>query len=718
MSKLYIKLIGVVIITLILTPFNGISQSAEWFADNQKEIDSLRKGDFVIQVLDDNNNYIEAEVTYSLKKHEFPWSTAISSSDMQTDYWYAATARKFFNSAVTENAFKWSQMQPNSGSVNYTDVNHYLEWCESVGWDMRGHALLWGSKDYEDFHPLQQWVKDLPVPEMYNECKTRVQREMEYYKGRIKEYDVLNEALPGHANWLQKTVGDSINWNSFKWAHETDSNAKLYINDYNIITYKDYDNYVELIQTMLDNGAPVNGIGVQSHFGKDVSPSLMKARLDSVATLGLPIKITEFDMQVGENNISEANQAKYTSYAMRTAFAHEAVNGFVFWGFWDSRHWRDKAGIFTESKLPKIAADTVYDLIHTTWSSSGFQTVSSTLPLEVNGYFGEYELEVDYLGEKRVLDLLLGKAINGDTLTINFSAGELPAPEIVNAIAYDENSIVLYFDSKIITDGTELEQFKVISANDHSISSIWQPAHDSTQVVLELSEKINYRHYLTVSYFPGTIKDVNGSELEFFGVFEVDNRLPGFMSGTTNQSGEIVELVFSRDMAEPNATDIAAFEFTVDDISTPVTEIGIVESDAKKIYFNLETAVEFGQQVKVSYIPGDIQSVGEGILSSFGPKLITNMVPTSINSIFDKNNVKAFYSNQDNSIRLENLSSNNQDYFYSIFNLVGIKIYQGRINSGQKIMLKAAQIEKGLAIVRFESLNRKVSSATKLIIDK
>ena len=62
-------------------------------------------------------------------------------------------------------------------------------------------------------------------------------------------------------------------------------------------------------------------------------------KLDYLAEIGLPIKVTEFDMNVRAMNISEADQAKEYAKVLRTCFSHPAIEGFLFWGFWDARHW-------------------------------------------------------------------------------------------------------------------------------------------------------------------------------------------------------------------------------------------------------------------------------------------------------------------------------------------------------------------------------------------
>src|SRR5659263_338397 len=172
-------------------------------------------------------------------------------------------------------------MEANKGNLTYSPFEYTNNWFKSVGWDMRAHTLLWGAYNVTDYHAIPKWVMDLSsTPKaMYEACKTRVIREVTRYKGIVKEYDVINE--PTHAKYLQSIVGDSINWNCFKWAHEADPAARLFVNDYNIIEWQGQtDDFVALVKKMLLNGAPITGIGSQCHIGSSVDLTNFKTRFD------------------------------------------------------------------------------------------------------------------------------------------------------------------------------------------------------------------------------------------------------------------------------------------------------------------------------------------------------------------------------------------------------------------------------------------------------
>ena len=451
-------------------------------------------------------------------------------------------------------------MQPYNGPVRYNDVNSYLDWCDEAGWEMRGHTLLWGSKSYSDYHPLQKWVKDLPNADIEDTCKVRVQREMSYYKGRIKEYDVMNEAIPYHANYLQRTIGDSINWNCYKWAREIDPDARLFINDYNIITgANDQYKYMTLIQEILDNGGDLDGIGVQSHFGGSISTSTMRSVLDTLASFGLSIKITEFDMDVDQNNISEAQQAKDYAWAMRTAFAHPAVDGFLFWGFWDSRHWRDGAGLFNEDKTPKIAADSVYSLIHEKWHTEGLE--ENCTALDLNAYYGTYEISVTYQGETRVQYIDLSQIKKGDTLEVKLSDGIYPSPQLNDASVESAKQVKLVFDQEVTLDAVTNQSFILYGDAKYSLTDIKLDDANHKVVYLTTSATIDVGERLFMTYDPkfSSIIGDHDMTLEYIAHLELENNIP---SSLYNHNANLdISLYYSQGrITINNNSDLDAFD--------------------------------------------------------------------------------------------------------------------------------------------------------------
>lgn len=699
----------------VLFPGKTYSQiNAQWYASNQEAIDSLRKGDFMVQVLDEGGNPSSAIVSYELVKHEFPWGTEITVYNTEDDFWYKAVARKYFNNGVAGNDFKWSFVERTQGVVDYSGFQRQLAFTNSAGWDMRGHCLLWGSSSYEDFHPLMQWVKDLPDSLMYEACKTRVTRDMDYWKGTIKEYDVLNEATPGHADWLQQQVGDSINWNCFKWARETDPDAKLYLNEYNVITGWDYKNFISLVHTMLENGAPIDGLGVQGHFGASVDPFEVSMILDTLATFGLEIKVTEFDMSVGALNVTEEDQAKHYALAMRTCFAHPGVDGFLFWGFWDNRIWKDKAGLYRVDKSPKPAADSVYNLIHKLWSSSENDLEIPGTGQNVNVYYGTYRFRVNINGEIREFEVDLSRAEEGNPVILNFADGTDCTPELIAAVGIDSDKIRLRFDRKMSSTALAKNEFRVFTSQINYVNAVSQPVDDSSIILLQTGSSILDAENLTVSYFPGTVKSAEGIALPFFGLFPVTTSFPTLVSAFTNVTGDTVFLNFSVPMNDPPESSYSNFSLLADGVTVNVTGIGKISENQ---YFILPaTKFKKGQVLRVSYSNGEITATDGGYLQEITNRNVNNFVITGIHSLADRNLLNGFFDKPAEQLVLRNNYGNGETFSFRIYNMTGSLVSSGLLGPGETRYLNTSGFNPSVYLLHFTSGNRNIHDIQKILI--
>ncbi len=362
------------------------------------------------------------------------------------DNWIKAVMLKYCNYGVCGNQFKWSGIEPVHRQLNYAPFENTLSWFNKVGWDMRAHTLLWGGNNSTDYHCIPQWVMSLSSSPkaMYDTCKMRVIREVTRYKGMVKEYDVLNE--PTHANYLQKQVGDSINWNCFKWAHEADPDARLFINDYNIIEWQDQtDNFVALVKKMLQKGAPIIGIGAQCHIGSSVDIPNFKKRFDQLGQFGLPIKVTEFDMAA--KSLSQVQYAAEISKMMRLAFSHPAIEGFIFWGLTEPT-WVPESivNLISEDKTAKIAADSVYHLLHGVWTTkiTALTDVSGTYSF--NGYYGNYDVLVKVGGTWKKFNVSCNKADKNKLIVLKEGDGMATSPILKKACIKSPTSIELTCD--------------------------------------------------------------------------------------------------------------------------------------------------------------------------------------------------------------------------------------------------------------------------------
>ncbi|WP_375582611.1 endo-1,4-beta-xylanase [Cyclobacterium xiamenense] len=355
-----------------------------------------------------------ANVQVTQLAHEFWFGAAIAnglgSGSMNPEDRRRYTARflENFNSAVTENALKWANMEPEKGKVNHQTVEGILDWTESQGLPLRGHNLFWGIEKF-----VQPWVKELSDAELERTIRERAISIARRYKGRFAEYDLNNEMI--HGNYYEERLGPGITAKMVGWVLEGDPDAKLYLNDYDILTGNRLDDYLKQIRELLAQGLPIAGIGVQGHLhGSTFDRMALQASLDSLAQFGLPIRITEFNMpgqrskfhkntQLPMTAEEEARNAQELVAYYRICFAHPAVEGILMWGFWEGVNWIPASSLYTRDWQARPAANAYQDLVFGQWWTQANRRFDARETWELPAFFGRYRITVD--GKSQEVDL-------------------------------------------------------------------------------------------------------------------------------------------------------------------------------------------------------------------------------------------------------------------------------------------------------------------------
>ncbi len=402
------------------------ASQTHFYKNADKRIREIRRNEMTINVVDaDGNGVPNAKVKVNMTAPEFKWGTCMAfenNADSEGEKWYRETILKYFQTGVFENDFKWEEFERTANNPNYDNLQKYIDFSKENNFDIRGHALTWGIEKYGyDNH----WARSQDSAYFAKALKTRIERDMKKYKGIIKEYDVWNE--PFHELGVFNKFGHSLFDSAHVWARKADPDAKLFMNEYQVVSGGATETYYDLIKSKLDAKVPVDGIGVQCHFYDKVDPDDALKRLDRLAEFGLPIKVTEFDINVGAVNMSEEKQAEYFGKFMRAAFSHPAVEEFLFWGFWDARHWVKNGGIFNADKTPKMAADTVYNLIHKTWATNKELEADENGIASLRAFYGTYKITVEIDGKEYIYEDI--KLKKGNKLSVTLKEGEEDATE-------------------------------------------------------------------------------------------------------------------------------------------------------------------------------------------------------------------------------------------------------------------------------------------------
>ena len=207
-----------------------------------------------------------------------------------------------FNSITPENVLKWESVHPEPDRFAFDAPDRYVEFGEKNGMYLIGHTLVWHSQ-------TPRWVfqdadgKPLDRDALLNRMSNHIHTVVGRYKGRIKGWDVVNEALNDNGSlrqspWL-KIIGEDYIEKAFQFAHEADPDAALHYNDYSLEIEAKRNGVIALIKKLQAKGIHITAIGSQDHV-RLASPTAeqVDATITDLGKLGIKVMITELDVDV------------------------------------------------------------------------------------------------------------------------------------------------------------------------------------------------------------------------------------------------------------------------------------------------------------------------------------------------------------------------------------------------------------------------------------
>lgn len=316
-----------------------------------------------------------------------------------------------FNQIVNENDLKWALIHPNPGQDGYDfpPADAFVEFGLKHNMYLVGHTLVWHSQTPGWLFQADPFETPAAAPaqgpaggrrvtysgpratreQLLERMREHIHTVVGRYKGKIKVWDVVNEALAdGGADVLRSTpwsqiIGPDFIAKAFEFAHEADPDAILRYNDYGLENPAKRRKLFTLIKQLQEQKVPVHAIGTQTHINVSTTFETMDQTLTELASLGLPVHITELDVNAavrGQRNtdaditgsaertqggvVSEADQRQADAYAnlFRAIMKHkDSVKVVTFWGANDAVSWlgRGRPLLFDGDNRPKPAFDAV-----------------------------------------------------------------------------------------------------------------------------------------------------------------------------------------------------------------------------------------------------------------------------------------------------------------------------------------------------------------------
>jgi len=238
-------------------------------------------------------------------KRLIPYGAAVALDDLRSDPRLGQTIAALCDSIVAVSEMKWNELRPRPGEFEFDRADELVAFARDNGLAMRGHTLVW-------YAAMPGWTEDIAsAAEAERVLTTHIQTVMTRYRGSIRSWDVVNEPIPDVAKGVtdrrptiwSRHLGERYLAQAFKIAAEIDPTAELVLNEYDI-EFGDARclakraAFRDLIHKLLDQGAPLRAIGLQSHLRGPLPVDVdgLAAFVTEMRSLGLKCLVTELDV--------------------------------------------------------------------------------------------------------------------------------------------------------------------------------------------------------------------------------------------------------------------------------------------------------------------------------------------------------------------------------------------------------------------------------------
>ncbi|KAJ8519061.1 hypothetical protein ONZ45_g3966 [Pleurotus djamor] len=267
------------------------------------------------------------------------FGTATNPEEFDDDAPYAALLNNFaqFGQITAANSMKWDATEPSRGNFTFAAGDEIARLARRNRQLLRGHNCVWHNQ-------LPAWLTagTFDAPTLSSIVETHCSTLVSHYKGRICNWDVINECLNDDETFRESIFFETLNTSyiatALRAARRADPAAKLYINDFNIEGMGAKSTaMVNLVKSLKAQHVPIDGIGIQAHLLVGGVPSTLAANLKQFTALGVEVAITELDVRMTlpvTKALLEQQRRDYET-VIRTCRDNRKCVGVTIWDFTD-----------------------------------------------------------------------------------------------------------------------------------------------------------------------------------------------------------------------------------------------------------------------------------------------------------------------------------------------------------------------------------------------
>jgi len=360
---------------------------------------------------------------------------------------------KYWNQVTPENSGKWGSVEATRNVMNWTALDRAYNYAKTNGFPFKQHAFVWGQQ-----YPT--WIDNLTSDSAKAaEVEEWIRLFCERYPD-VDMIDVVNEPLHAPPSYKNAIGGNgSTGWDWVIWAFQKARqycpNAKLLLNDYNIINSNSATtSYLQIINILKSRNL-IDGIGEQGHFFESTPISTIEYNLNRLAATGLPIYISEYDVNIADDN---QQLAKYQEQ-FPVFWLNESVAGITLWGYRQGAIWRTDAYLIRNDGTERPALTWLKNYVNEYPCFNKFRTAIYENVLNTEKYINiinparNLTIEIDILNN---LDKLIIIDINGKIIR------EYKDLKLGDNISIDLKNSGIYFVGYIKNDKVEYKKIIAI----------------------------------------------------------------------------------------------------------------------------------------------------------------------------------------------------------------------------------------------------------------
>jgi endo-1,4-beta-xylanase len=251
--------------------------------------------------------------------------TAVSRRSLLWNQQLRDVAAREFNLINASDTFQWIPLRPARDQYLFCAEDQFVAFAEANNMRVLAGMLAWTK------NPAWLTEGTFSRDELIAILREHIQTVVGRYRGRIHAWNVVNEPVDAQSGGLLKgeeqlwarLIGPEYIDMAFRWAHEADPQAVLLLNEYNAEGFnRKSDGLYELVKGMRARGVPIDGVGMQTHWGdgRQTFPiqrfdrSTVGPNMKRLADLGLDVYITEMDVTIAKPVTPEKLAAQAQTY--------------------------------------------------------------------------------------------------------------------------------------------------------------------------------------------------------------------------------------------------------------------------------------------------------------------------------------------------------------------------------------------------------------------